>query len=137
MASVPQPFLFLFSEFGFKAFSWNGCIIFSFTENSPFDIGDKTPAVDKEDEQNDGEGEEEAAEVMEELQTDHPEEESAQDPKDEEEENADDKDNNLLENNEEADKEEEAAIGDLSVPVDEEQKPKVRNSQMVRIHIYT
>lgn len=102
----------------------------SFVEDNPFDIGEKTPAVDEEDGQNDDEGEEEAAEEM--RKTDHPEEESAQEPKDGEEENVgDDKDDDPVENNvEEADKDEEAANGDLRVPLDEEQNPKVRNSQM-------
>lgn len=105
----------------------------SFIEDNPFDIGEKNPAVDDEDGQNDGKGEEEAAEEIMEVQTDHPEEESAQEPKDEEEENIGvDKDNDPVETNEEEVDEEgkEAANGDLRIPVDQEEKPKVRNSQM-------
>lgn len=94
------------------------------------DIGEKTPAADEVD----GEGEEEAAEGMQEVQTDHPEEESAQEPKDEEEEQVGDgKDNDPAEDNDEEALEDEegksTANGDLRVPVDEGQKPKVRNSQ--------
>lgn len=104
-----------------------------FIEDNPFDIGEKIPAGDEENGQNDGEGEEEAAADMEEVQADHPEEESAQEPKDEEEGNVgDEKDNCPVEDNEE-DKDEkgnEAVNGDLRVPVDEEQKPKVQNSQI-------
>lgn len=104
-----------------------------FIEDNPFDIGEKIPAGDEENGQNDRE--EEAAADTEEVQADHPEEESAQEPKDEEEGNVgDEKDNCPVENNEEEeDKDEkgnEALNGDPRVPVDEEQKPKVQNSQI-------
>lgn len=70
---------------------------------------------------------------MEEAQTDNPGEESAEEPNDEQEENPGDKDgkdDDSMETNEEVDKEKNGTEADLKVPADEEQKPKVRNSQL-------
>lgn len=104
------------------------------SEENPFDIDEKSTALDEKEEDGPKEGEEEGAEKMEEEQTELPGEEKGQEPKTEEEEQeggggekaeGDEESAEKNEEDEEKEKGEEAGRDeDLSVPNDEGQKPK-------------
>ncbi|XP_034060418.1 LOW QUALITY PROTEIN: midasin [Gymnodraco acuticeps] len=103
-------------------------------EENPFDIDEKSTALDEKEEDGQKEGEEEGAEKMEEEQTELPGEEKGQEPKTEEEEQeggggekAEGDEESAEKNEEEEEKgkgEEAGRDEDLSVPNDEGQKPK-------------